>query len=82
MYMFTFHEFYFLSKFIKILKIYICILQGDYVHAEERFQRAMEIRRRHPNKRDYFMALLCQSYGWNLGSQGKFVQALRYESGN
>ncbi|XP_078322375.1 uncharacterized protein LOC111103902 isoform X3 [Crassostrea virginica] len=52
-------------------------IKGDYVRAEERFQRAMDIRRRHSKKRDYFMALLCQSYGWNLGCQGKFVQASR-----
>ncbi|XP_062617186.1 uncharacterized protein LOC134278901 isoform X2 [Saccostrea cucullata] len=52
-------------------------IKGDCVKAEEKFQKAMAIRRQHPDKRDYFLALLCQSYGWNLGSQGKFVDAIR-----
>ncbi|XP_048765483.2 uncharacterized protein LOC130046267 isoform X1 [Ostrea edulis] len=52
-------------------------IKGDYAQAEEKFKTAMEIRQRHPERRDYYFALLCQSYGWNLGSQGKFVDAIR-----
>ncbi|XP_062617214.1 uncharacterized protein LOC134278918 [Saccostrea cucullata] len=53
-------------------------IKGDYLGAEEKFQKAIKIRRQFPEKRDYFLALLCQSYGWNLGSQGKFMDAIRF----
>lgn len=64
--------------------IYFCfhestltLTQGDCVQAEKKFQRAMDIRKRYPNKRDYFFAFLCQSYGWNQGAQGKYINALK-----
>lgn len=37
----------------------------------------MDIRKRDPKKRDYFLAFLCQSYGWNQGAQGQFVNAIK-----
>lgn len=37
----------------------------------------MDIRKRYPKKRDYFLAFLCQSYGWNQGAQGQFVNAIK-----
>lgn len=55
----------------------LTLTQGDCVQAEKKFQRAMDIRKRYPNKRDYFFAFLCQSYGWNQGAQGKYINALK-----
>ncbi|XP_065926663.1 uncharacterized protein [Magallana gigas] len=52
-------------------------IKGDCVEAEKKFQEAMDIRKRFPNKRDYFLAFLCQSYGWNQGAQGQFVNAIK-----
>lgn len=59
------------------MKVILSLLKGECVQAESKFQRAMDIRRRYPNKRDYHFAFLCQSYGWNQGAQGKYVNALK-----
>lgn len=59
------------------MKVILSLLKGDCVQAESKFQRAMDIRRRYPKKRDYHFAFLCQSYGWNQGAQGKYVNALK-----
>ncbi|XP_061176032.1 uncharacterized protein LOC133184984 [Saccostrea echinata] len=50
-------------------------IKGDYLHAGKIFRRAIEIRSRHPEIRDQFLAILCQSYGWNLMSEGKHKDA-------
>ncbi|XP_062617188.1 uncharacterized protein LOC134278903 isoform X2 [Saccostrea cucullata] len=53
-------------------------ITGNLVEGAEMYQRALDIRRRHPKTRDYHLAFLLQSYGWNLGMQGKYKASLKY----
>ncbi|XP_061178783.1 uncharacterized protein LOC133187430 [Saccostrea echinata] len=52
-------------------------IKGNYDEGEDMFRVAFELRKRHPERRDFYLAHLCQSYGWNLGCQGKFTESFR-----
>lgn len=66
-------------KYTNFNILFYLFVKGDCVEAEKKFQQAMDIRKRYPNKRDYFLAFFCQSYGWNQGAQGKFVNAIKWD---
>ncbi|XP_061176031.1 uncharacterized protein LOC133184983 [Saccostrea echinata] len=53
-------------------------ITGDLTEGAEMYQRALDKRKRYPKTRDYHLAFLLQSYGWNLGMQGKYKAALKY----
>ncbi|XP_061176456.1 uncharacterized protein LOC133185331 [Saccostrea echinata] len=51
-------------------------IKGNYDEGEKKFRVAFELRKQHPERRDFYLALLCQAFGWNLGCQGKFSESL------
>ncbi|XP_056016093.1 uncharacterized protein LOC130053246 isoform X1 [Ostrea edulis] len=66
------------SKVLNGLGRVVTNIKEDHVLGERHYREALRIRQRHHKQQDYFLAFLYQSLGWNLGCQGKTLDAILF----